>query len=66
MCSEFSLSSLAAQEDRPQCVHNSAQKEGCCEAVAEAPGSVKVLHCLIQGEGHHTRCPRGSDIDLIQ
>lgn len=40
----------AAQADGPQCLHRSAQKERCCQAAAETPGSGKSSLCLLQGE----------------
>lgn len=41
---------LAAYSDCPQCVYNPAQKEGCCQAVAQSPGAVQVLPILSSGE----------------
>lgn len=37
---------LAAQADSPQCVHHSAKKERCSQAVAETPVTFKVIHDL--------------------
>lgn len=49
MCLLFAPLRAAAQADGPQRVHNSAQEEGCRQAVAEAADS-QVLPSFAEGK----------------